>query len=84
VAEEVVGKGLLGGTELTAGWGNDRSGLPPARCSQRKTATGKSCGLTSQAGSVGRLLVQEGHRDEALLLVWSDSSGGSSVMGNGG
>jgi hypothetical protein len=84
VAEEVVRKGLLGGTELAAGWGNDRSGLPPARCSQKKTVVGKSRGPTSQVGTVGRLLVQEGHRNEALLFIWSDSSGGSSVMGNGG
>jgi hypothetical protein len=45
------------------------------RRSQRKTAVGKSRGPASLAGAVGRLLAQEGGRDEALLLAQSDSSG---------
>jgi hypothetical protein len=45
------------------------------RHSQRKTTAGKSRGLASLAGAVGRLLVQEGRGDEELLLALSDSSG---------
>jgi hypothetical protein len=36
---------------------------------------GKSRGPASPAGAAGRLLVQEGHGDEALLLARLDSSG---------
>jgi hypothetical protein len=36
---------------------------------------GKSRGPTSLAGAAGRLSVQEGHGDEALRLVQSDSFG---------
>jgi hypothetical protein len=36
---------------------------------------GMSCGPASLAGTAGRLSAQEGHGDEALLLVQSDSSG---------
>jgi hypothetical protein len=63
---EVVRDKLLGGVELAAGsarWGNNRRRLPLARFSQRK-----SHGLASLVGAAGRLLVQEGHGDEALLL----------------
>jgi hypothetical protein len=77
VAEEVVGDELLGSVKLgvgSAGWGNDRSGLPPARHSRTKTAAWKSYGPASLAGAAGRLLAHEGHRDEALLLARSDSS----------
>jgi hypothetical protein len=77
VVEEEVGEELLGGAELAAGstgWRNKRRRLPPARCSRRKTTTGKSRGPASLAGTAGRLLVQEGHGDEALLLARSDSS----------
>jgi hypothetical protein len=78
VAEEVVGEDLLGGAKLaagSAGWGNNQSGLPPMRRSQRKMTVGKSCGPALLSGTVGRLLVQEGRGDEALLLARSDSSG---------
>jgi hypothetical protein len=77
VAEEVVGEEHLGGAELAAGsavWGNNRSELPPVRRSWRKTMAGKSRGPASLAGAAGRLLVQVGRGDEALLLAWSDSS----------
>jgi hypothetical protein len=77
VAEEVVGEELLGGAERAARlarWENNQSRLPPARRSQIKTTVGKSCGPASLADAVGRLLVQEGHGDGALLLAWSDSS----------
>jgi hypothetical protein len=59
----------------SAGWGNDQSGLPPVRRSWRKTTARKSRGPALLAGTVSRLLVQEAHRDEALLLARSDSSG---------
>jgi hypothetical protein len=59
----------------SAEWGNDRSRLPPARRSRRKTVTGKSCSLASLADAAGRLLKQDGHWDEALLLAQSDSLG---------
>jgi hypothetical protein len=75
---EVVGEELLGGAKLATGsarWGNNQRRLPPAWCSRRKTTAGKSHGPTSLAGVAGRLLVQEGHGDEALLLAQSDSSG---------
>jgi hypothetical protein len=36
---------------------------------------GKSRGPASLAGAVGRLLVQEGRRDEVLLLAQSDRLG---------
>jgi hypothetical protein len=78
VAEEVVGDELLSGAEIaaeSAGWGNNRRGLPLARCSQRKTTAGKSHGPASLAGAAGRLSVQEGHGDEAFLLAHSDSLG---------
>jgi hypothetical protein len=71
---EVVGEELLSGTELAAGWGNNRRRLPSMRCSQRKTTTGESCFPTSLAGAAGRFLVQEGWGDGALLLVRSDNS----------
>jgi hypothetical protein len=77
VVEEEVREELLGGAELAAGstgWGNKRRRLLPARCSRRKMTTGKSCGPASLAGTTGRLLVQEGRGDEALLLARSDSS----------
>jgi hypothetical protein len=77
VADEVVGEELLGGAKLAAGSmgrGNDQSGLPSVRRSRRKMAVGKSRGLASLAGVVGRLLAQEGRRDEALLLARSDNS----------
>jgi hypothetical protein len=57
------------------GVGINRSGHPLVRYSQRKTAVGKSRGPASLAVAVGRLLAHEGHRDEALLLARSDSSG---------
>jgi hypothetical protein len=78
VAEDVVGEELLGGAELavgSTGWGNDQSRLPLVRCLGRKTAVGKSRDLTSLAGVVGRLLSQEGCKDEVLLLARSDSLG---------
>jgi hypothetical protein len=78
VAEEVVGDELLGSAKLAAGlvgWGNDWSGLPLARRSRRKTVVGKSRGPASLAGTAGRLLAQEGHKDEALLLAQSYSLG---------
>jgi hypothetical protein len=78
VVKEDVGQELLGATELTAastGWGNMRRRLPPVRCSQRKMMAGKSCGPASLACAVGRLLVQEGRSDEALLLARSNRSG---------
>jgi hypothetical protein len=74
----VVKEELLGDVKLaagSAGWGNNQSGLPPVRRSQRKMTAGKSCGPALLSGAVGRLLVQEGHSDEALLLAQSDSSG---------
>jgi hypothetical protein len=76
-AEEEVGEELHGGVELgagLAGWGNKQRWLSLTRCSQRKMMAGKSCGLASLAGAAGRPLVQEGRSDNALLLVWSDSS----------
>jgi hypothetical protein len=76
-AEEEVGEELHGGVELgagLAGWGNNQRWLSLTRCSQRKMMAGKSCGLASLAGAAGRPLVQEGRSDNALLLVWSDSS----------
>jgi hypothetical protein len=84
VAEEVVGEELLSGAELAAGSvgsGDNRSKMPLVRHSRRKTTAGKSCGPASLAGAAGRLLVQEGHCDEALLLAQSDSSGW--LMGDG-
>jgi hypothetical protein len=78
VAEEVVREELLGGVERAVGsvvWGINRSGHPLVRYSQRKTAVGKSRGPASLAVAVGRLLAHDGHRDEALLLARSDSSG---------
>jgi hypothetical protein len=77
VVKEEVREELLGGAELAVGltgWGKERRMLPSVRCSQRKTM-GKSRGPASLAGAMGRLLVQEGCGDEALLLVQSDSSG---------
>jgi hypothetical protein len=76
--EQEAGEELHGGTELatgSAGWRNNRRGLPLVRCSQRKMTAGKSCGLALLAGTAGKLLVQEGCADEALLLAWLDSSG---------
>jgi hypothetical protein len=78
VVEEEVGEELLGSAELAAGstgWGNKRRRLLPVRCSWRKMTAGKSRGPVWLAGAVGRLSVQEGHGDEALLWVRSDSSG---------
>jgi hypothetical protein len=78
VVEEEIGNELLGGTKLaagSAGWGNKWRRLPPVRCSWRKMTVGKSRGPASLAGAAGRLLVQEGRGDEALLLVEADSSG---------
>jgi hypothetical protein len=75
--EEEVGEELLGGMELTVGlegWGNNRRGLPLMRCSRKKMTTWKSRGPASLAGAAARLLVQEGHGDEALILARSDSS----------
>jgi hypothetical protein len=43
------------------------------RCSRRRAAGESHCSA-SLAGAAGRLLVQEGRGDKALLLVWSDSS----------
>jgi hypothetical protein len=66
----------LGGTELvvgSAGWGNNRRRMPPARCSRRRAAGESRC-PASLADAAGRLLVQEGRGDKALLLVRSDSS----------
>jgi hypothetical protein len=77
-AGEVVGEELLGGVELaagSAGWGNNRRRLPLARCSWRKMTAGESCCLSSLGGAAGRLLVQEGRSDRALLLARLDSSG---------
>jgi hypothetical protein len=68
VAEEVVEEELLGSEELPvglAGWGNNRSGLSPVRCSWRKMTTGKSRGSALLAGAAGRLLAQEERGDEA-------------------
>jgi hypothetical protein len=45
---------------------------------------GKSRGLASLAGAAGRLLVQEGRRDEVLLLPSRIAWGVSSVMSNSG
>jgi hypothetical protein len=78
VAKEEVGEELLGSAELTTAsalWGNNRRKLPPVRCSWRKMMAGKSHGPASPAGAVGRLLLQEGRDDEALLLSQLDSSG---------
>jgi hypothetical protein len=78
VVEEEVGEELLGGAELVAGSAgckNTWRRLPPVRCSGRKTMAGKSRGPALLASAAGRLLVQEGRGDDALLLVWSDSSG---------
>jgi hypothetical protein len=47
--------------------------MPPMRCSWRRAAGESHC-PASLAGTAGRLLVQEGRGDKALLLVWSDSS----------
>jgi hypothetical protein len=60
VAKEVVREELHGGEELaagSAGWGNNRSGLPLVRCLRRKTTTRKSSGLASLADTAGMLLV---------------------------
>jgi hypothetical protein len=78
VAEEVVGEELLGSAELatgSAGWGNNRSGLPPVTRSWRKMTAGKSRGPTSLASVAGKFLVMEGCGDELLLLAQSDNSG---------
>jgi hypothetical protein len=78
VAEEGVGEELLGIAEVapgSVGWGNNQSGPPPARRSRRKTTAGKSRGPASLACTAGRLLLEEGHGDEALLLARSNSSG---------
>jgi hypothetical protein len=78
VAEEVVGEELLGGAELAAGSVGSRdnwSRMPLVRHSWRKTTARKSRGPASLADAAGRLLVQEGHCDEALLLAQSNSSG---------
>jgi hypothetical protein len=78
VIEEEVGEELLSGAELatrSTEWGDKRRRLPPMRCLWKKMTVGKSRGPASLADVVGRLLVQEGRRDEALLLAWSDSSG---------
>jgi hypothetical protein len=75
-ARAMVREELHGGAELhvwSAGWGNNRRRLPPVRCSQRKTMAGESLCPASLAGTAGRLLVQEGRGDEALLFIWSDS-----------
>jgi hypothetical protein len=59
-AEVEIKEELLGGTKLaagSAGWGHNQRRLPLMRCSQRKTMVGKSRGLASLAGTVGRLLV---------------------------
>jgi hypothetical protein len=77
VVEEEVGEELLGGAEIAAGSsrrGNKQRRLPLVWRSWRKTMTGKSRGPASPAGTAGRLSVQEGRGDEALLLAWSDSS----------
>jgi hypothetical protein len=59
VAKEVVEEELFCGAEVAAG----------------SVGWGKSRGPASLTGAVGRLSVQEGRGDEALLLAWSDSSG---------
>jgi hypothetical protein len=74
----VVREKLLGGAELavgSAGLGNKQRRLPPAWSSRGKMTVGKSRGPASLASATGRLLVQKGRGNEALLLVQSDSSG---------
>jgi hypothetical protein len=71
-AEEVVGEGLLGDTELvvgSAGSGNNWRRLLPVGCSRRKTTVGELPlpGFSSQC--LDRFSVQEGGGDEALLLL---------------
>jgi hypothetical protein len=76
-AGEVAGEDLLGGAELVAGLaglGNNRRRLLPTGCLRRKMTAGESRCPASLVGTAGRFLVQEGHGDEALLLVRSDNS----------
>jgi hypothetical protein len=49
------------------GWGNNRRRLPPLRCSRWKMTTGESHFPASLAGAAGRLLVQEGRGNGALV-----------------
>jgi hypothetical protein len=79
VAEEAVGE-ELGGAELAAGWGNDQSGLPLARCSRRKMTAGKSRGLASLARGRRR---RRGAGTRHSFWPGRTAQGGSSAMGNG-
>jgi hypothetical protein len=45
---------------------------------------GKSRGLVSLAGTAGRLLAWDGHRDEASFWPGWTAPGGSSAMSNNG
>jgi hypothetical protein len=74
-AGEVVREGLLGDVELvvgSAGSGNNQRRLPMVGCSQRKMTVGELLLPDFASRHHGKFSVQEGHNDEALLLLRSE------------